>query len=296
MRVLVTGANGMLGIDLCVMLEAAGHEVVRTDVSAREGMNVPAWRSLDITDTAAVAGCITQMKPDAVIHSAAYTNVDGCERDPDLAYRINAFGSWNLAAACGEKDIPLLYISTDFVFDGEKKAPYTEFDATNPLSHYGASKLAGEKLVAQLCRKHFIVRTAWLFGIHGPSFPAKMIERAQTNPELSVVCDQVGCPTHTRDLSKVLISLLHSPLYGTYHVTNSGSCSWYEFAKKSLEQAGLAHIQVHPMPADKWPSPTKRPAYSVLRHYSLELQGRDNLPNWEDAVAEFISLRSKPQL
>jgi dTDP-4-dehydrorhamnose reductase len=293
MRVLVTGANGMLGIDLCSMLEAAGEEVVRTDVTAREGATAAAWEPLDITDTQAVARCLLNHQPDAVVHAAAYTDVDGCERNPDLAYRVNALGTWNLATVCGGHHITLVYISTDFVFDGAKREPYTEFDRPNPLSHYGASKLAGEEFVRQLCRQHFIVRTAWLFGVHGSNFPAKMLEFAKTRSELPVVVDQVGCPTHTRDLAHTLIVLLRSPLYGTYHVTNSGSCSWYEFARATLELAGVRSMEVHPMPAEKWPSPTKRPAYSVLRHYALELQGRNNLRPWKAALAEFLALRSK---
>jgi dTDP-4-dehydrorhamnose reductase len=293
MRVLVTGANGMLGIDLCALLEAGGHEVVRTDVAVREGHAVPPWEALDITDTPAVARCLLGHQPDAVIHTAAYTDVDGCERNPDLAYRINALGTWNLASVCGSHHITLVYVSTDFVFDGTKGEPYTEFDTPNPLSRYGASKLAGEQFVRQLCRQHFIARTAWLFGVHGPSFPAKMLEQAKTKSALEVVVDQVGCPTHTRDLAQTLASLLRSPLYGTYHITNAGSCSWYEFAKTTLELAGVENVVVHPMPADRWPSPTKRPAYSVLRRYALEMQGRDNLRPWPEAVREFLALRAK---
>ncbi len=295
MRVLVTGANGMLGVDLCAILEADGHEVVRTDVAVREGVSAGGWEPLDITDTQAVSRCLLGHQPDVVIHCAAYTDVDGCERNPDLAFRVNALGTWNLAAVCGAHHITLVYISTDFVFDGAKGEPYTEFDTPNPLSHYGASKLAGEQFVRQLCRQHFITRTAWLFGVHGPSFPAKMLDLAKTRTELSVVVDQVGCPTHTRDLSRTILLLLHSQLYGTYHVTNTGSCSWYEFAKTTLELAGVENVVVHPMPADKWPSPTKRPAYSVLRHYALELQGRNSLRSWRDAVAEFLALRSGSQ-
>lgn len=293
MHILVTGANGMLGIDLCELLEAQGHRVVRTDVSARDGIPVPAWEPLDITDTQAVARCLLNHQPDAVVHCAAYTDVDGCERNPDLAYRINALGTWNIATVCGAHHITMVYVSTDFVFDGAKTDPYTEFDTPNPLSHYGASKLAGEQLVRQLCRQHFITRTAWLFGVNGPNFPAKMISLAATRNELSVVVDQVGCPTHTRDLARTIHTLLHSSLFGTYHVTNSGSCSWYEFAKTTLEMAGVQNVTVHPMPADKWPSPTRRPAYSVLRHFSLELQGKDELPHWRDALAEFLRLREQ---
>jgi dTDP-4-dehydrorhamnose reductase len=291
MRVLVTGANGMLGIDLCSLLETEGHEVIRTDVGVREGVSVKPWEALDITDTQAVSRCLLGHQPDAVVHGAAYTDVDGCERNPDVAYRVNALGTWNLAAVCGSHHITLVYVSTDFVFDGTKGEPYTEFDTPNPLNHYGASKLAGEQFVRQLCRQHFITRTAWLFGVHGPSFPAKMLDLAKTRTDLDVVADQVGSPTHTRDLAHTIGTLLRSPLYGTYHVTNSGSCSWYEFAKTTLTMAGVENVEFHPMPADKWPSPTKRPAYSVLRHYALEIQGRDNLRPWAEAVGEFLALR-----
>ena len=291
MRVLVTGANGMLGIDLCALLEKEGHQVVRTDVSVKEGMQVPAWEPLDITDTQATMQFVAKHQPDAVIHGAAYTDVDGCTRNPELAYRINAFGTWNLAAACAEKDIKIFYISTDFVFDGAKHEPYTECDTPNPLSHYGGSKLEGERLVKQLCRKHFICRTSWLFGIHGKSFPNTMLELAKTHTERFVVVDQVGSPTHTLDLARKLISMLDSPLYGTYHITNTGHCSWYEFAKKTLEVAGVHTMEVKPVPASQYPSPTKRPAYSVLRHFSLELQGKDDLLPWQLALEEFVRIR-----
>ena len=288
MRVLVTGANGMLGQDLCPMLEAAGHAVIRTDVSVREGMNVPEWQPLDITDTQAVMQCFEKNQPDAALHGAAYTDVDGCERNPDLAFKINELGTWNIAAACAERNLKMAYVSTDFVFDGAKNTPYCERDAPNPLGYYGWSKLAGERHVASLCRKHYIVRTAWLFGVNGPSFPRKMLELAKTRSEIGVVVDQVGSPTHTVDLARTMISLLETPLYGTYHITSKGACSWYDFCRKTLELAGVTGVHVKPMPADQWPSPTKRPAYSVLRHYALELQGRDDLPQWEDAVAAFL--------
>ena len=291
MRVLVTGANGMLGTDLCEMLEAAGHEVVRTDVAAHNGDREYKWESLDITDTHQVARCLLNHQPNCVIHAAAYTDVDGCERNPDLAFRVNGLGTWNIASVCGAHHITLIYISTDFVFDGSKGEPYTEFDPSNSLNHYGASKLAGEQYVRQLCRQHFVARTAWLFGIHGPSFPSKMLELAKTRTDLSVVVDQVGCPTYTRDLVHALLELLPSQLYGTYHITNAGACSWYEFAKTTLELAGV-NITVHPMPADKWPSPTKRPHYSVLRNYAFELQGRKLLRPWKDAVVEYLGRRA----
>ena len=293
MRVLVTGANGMLGQDVCLMLEEAGHTAIRTDVSVREGATVPEWQSLDITDTRAVMQSFVENRPDAVFHGAAYTDVDGCERNPDLAFKINELGTWNIAAMCAEHDLKMTYVSTDFVFDGMKQTPYCERDAPNPLGYYGWSKLAGERHVASLCRKHYITRTAWLFGAHGPSFPRKMLELAQTRSELRVVVDQVGSPTHTVDLARTMISLLETPLYGTYHVTSKGSCSWHDFCRKTLALAGVTGVEVKPMPADEWPSPTKRPAYSVLRHHALELQGRDDLPQWEDAVAAFLKRMEK---
>ena len=291
MRVLITGANGMLGIDLCSMLESSNHQVIRTDVSVKEGMTVPAWEPMDITSAHSVAQTVLKFQPDAVIHGAAYTDVDGCTRDPDLAYRINALGTWNLASICGTHNITLAYVSTDFVFDGAKGSPYTEFDATNPLNPYGASKLAGEGFVARLCRKHFIARTSWLFGVNGKSFPGTMLNLAKTKPELNIVCDQIGSPTHTVDLARKLIELLDSPLYGTYHISNTGHCSWFDLAKYTLEFAGVTSTEVKPMPAAQWPSPTVRPEYSVLRHYSLELQGRDDLPTWQEGLQEYMRLR-----
>ncbi len=293
MKVLVTGANGMLGIDLCVELETAGHTVIRADASVRDGKTVPAWVHVDVTNTKEIEECILYHQPDAVIHAAAYTDVDGCERNPDLAFRVNALGTWNIAAVCGAHRITLVYISTDFVFDGTKQTPYTEFDTPNPLSHYGASKLAGERYVASLCPRHFIVRSSWMFGIHGKNFPDIILRKAASQAEIGVVCDQFGSPTYAPDLSRALVSLLESPLYGTYHITNAGSCNWYEFAGKAVELAGLKNTVIKPMPAELWPSPTKRPAYSVLRHYALELQGRDNLPPWTQALAQFLALRSK---
>ncbi len=288
MKVLVTGANGMLGQDLCPMLEEAGHTPVRTDVGVKEGAAAPAWEAMDITSPQVVREVFERTRPEAVIHAAAYTDVDGCERSPDLAYKINAMGTWSMAAACAEFDVPIYYISTDFVFDGEKSEPYTEFDAVNPLSHYGASKLAGEQMVARLCRKHFIVRTQWLNGVHGRSFVSIMLELARTRSEWKVVVDQIGSPTFTRDLSAMLIRLLPSRLYGTYHVSNRGACSWHELAAAALQMSGITHITLHPIPASQWPSPTRRPAHSVLRRYALELQGMDDMRPWQEALQDFL--------
>jgi len=280
LKILITGAAGMLGTDLRKALEPE-HDLVLTDVQGDV-------QTLDITDTEQVLAEIDAADPDLVIHSAAFTDVDGCEREPDKAYRVNALGTWNVAAACHISGSAMLYISTDFVFDGEKGEQYTEYDATHPLGHYGASKLAGESHVRALCPKHYVVRTAWLYGEHGKNFPLTILNAAKTHKELKVVADQVGSPTFTADLAGAIRELIESPLYGTYHITNKGSCSWYEFAQKILEYAGV-DVAVQPIRADEWPTPTRRPKYSVLRHYSLELQGRDDIRPWDEALKDFIS-------
>ncbi|HHX40769.1 MAG TPA: dTDP-4-dehydrorhamnose reductase, partial [Armatimonadetes bacterium] len=237
----------------------------------------------------AVHALLEAVRLDAVVHCAAYTNVDGCERDPDQAYRVNALGTAAVAGACHAVGAALVAISTDFVFDGEKGRPYTEFDAPNPLSIYGASKLAGEELVRSLCPRHYIVRTQWLYGEHGKNFPLAILQRADAGEELRVVSDQVGVPTYTRDLSRAIARILEQPLYGTYHAANRGEVSWHGFAARLLEMAGLDHGIVRPISSDEWPSPTRRPAYSVLRPYVLELTGRaEVLRPWEEALAEFL--------
>ena len=277
---MVTGACGMLG-RLVVEALGAAHHVIPTDVI--EGCEI-----LDIADTNSVFDTVNRTRPDLVIHCAAMTDVDGCERDPDAAFKINAVGTWNLACACASVDCAIAYISTDYVFNGEKGSPYTEFDPVDPVSAYGASKLGGEMAVRELCRKHYVVRTSWVFAPHGKNFARSILAAAQTRDELKVVADQVGSPTYAKDLAGFLVSLVGSPLYGVYHYTNSGECSWYEFAKCIIEMAGKTNVKVVPIKSDEWPTPTKRPKYSVLRHYRMELLGRDNARPWQDAVAEFV--------
>jgi dTDP-4-dehydrorhamnose reductase len=286
MRILVTGANGMLGTDVCKALSAAGRQPLPT---ARSG----AEARLDVTETRAVHQILRERKPEIVIHCAAFTQVEEAERDPDAAYRVNALGCWNLATACAEQDIPLCAISTDFVFDGAKDNPYTEFDSPCPINQYGASKLAGENCVRQQWRKHWIVRTAWLFGRHGKCFPDSILRAAQTRPELRVVADQRGSPTSTQDLAEALVRLIESPLYGTYHLVNAGSATWYELARKTLELADLTDCRVIPIRSAEWPSAARRPANSTLRSYALELQNAPPLRPWEEALADYIRARSQ---
>lgn len=287
MKVLVTGAGGMLGTDLCVDLAARGHEVIATERA--EGF-VP----LDVTDTQETHTVIAGHRPDAIIHCAAWTNVDGAERDPDGAFRVNALGSWNVAAAAASVEAWMVCVSTDFVFDGRKGAPYTEFDLVCPLGAYGASKEVGERLVREtLPSRHMIARTAWLFGAHGKPFPVTIRHLAQKLKEVPVVADQVGCPTHTRDLGRKLIDLIEDPLPGTYHVCNAGQCSWFEFAQAIVEKSGLT-TPVVPITAAEYAarfnSPTQRPAFSPLRRFALEMRGMDDLKPWQEALDDYLAL------
>jgi len=276
MKVLVTGAAGMLGTDLCEALRP-GHSVVPIDLP-----------DLDLTDTARTRDFVRRTAPDFVCHAAAWTDVDGCEREPDRAFRHNGLATWNVAAACAEAGCPLLYVSTDFVFDGEKAAPYTEYDDPRPLGAYGASKLAGERHVRELVPRHFIVRTAWLFAAHGKNFVLSILRKAR-EPVLRVVGDQVGSPTCAGDLADAIARhIVDSQLYGTYHITNAGSCSWAELAAEALRLAG-SDARVEPISWRDWPSPTRRPANSTLRHLALELQGRDDIRPWQEALAEVVA-------
>jgi dTDP-4-dehydrorhamnose reductase len=298
----------MLGRELAARLAQppAAHEVTAVDIA-----------DFDITDFAATAAAIAAAAPDLVCHCAAYTDVDGCERDPERALRVNAQGAWNVAAALrsarddagSQAGADMLHVSTDFVFDGEKGAPYTEYDEPRPLGVYGLSKLAGERHVRELVRRHFIVRTAWLFAPHGRNFVRAILRKARElsgcakaaadRPMLRVVADQVGSPTSAADLADAIVRHLvdlpaeasakaGSRLYGTYHITNAGSCSWAELAAETLRLAG-SPVAVEPIASSEWPSPTRRPAYSVLRRLSLEMQGRDDLRPWQEALAEVVA-------
>ena len=290
MRILITGAAGMLGTDARRIFAEQGHQVFPTDVgpAATNGI-VP----LDITDAHAVRTLFAELQPEMVFHGAAYTNVDGCERDPDLAYKVNALGTWAVAGAAEAVGAAVVVISTDFVFDGTKKTPYTEFDAPNPISSYGASKLAGENLARSACRRCYVVRTSWLYGVHGKNFPYTVINLAKTKPDLPIVADQFGTPTYTVDLVHAITQIMATGLYGVYHVSNAGETDWAGFAEAVLAKTNLNAVPVTPITSDdyaaRFGSPTKRPAYSVLRRYALELMGRDNLRPWEDALDAFLA-------
>ncbi|MEI6913508.1 MAG: dTDP-4-dehydrorhamnose reductase [Armatimonadota bacterium] len=279
MKIMVTGAAGMLGQDLVSSLR--DDEVLPVDIA---GDTIP----LDITDLRAVTEMVEKTKPDIVLHLAAYTNVDGCSTDPEIAWIVNAAGTWNLAAACQQTDAAMLYISTDFVFDGSKQTPYDEFDSPDPISVYGRTKYAGELFVQRMVRKHYIVRTAWLYGPLGKSFPGTMIRMAGEGKPIRVVGDQVGSPTYTVDLAETVSRIIRQPLHGIYHVTNSGECSWFDFAKAAVEDYGVPDAQISAITSDEWPTPTKRPAYSVMEHRSLILAGLPAMRPWREALQDFL--------
>ena len=272
-KVLVTGANGMLGQDLCPILEDAGYEVVETDIN-----------NLDITDFSAVESVSSAEKPDIVIHCAAYTNVDKAEEDFEAAKKINVQGTKNLAKVCGEKDITLVYISTDYVFEGNlvEGEKYSPSDKTNPLNNYGLTKLHGEEVVKKYCKKYYIARTAWLYGIHGKNFVETMISLAD-KPELKVVDDQVGCPTWTVELANGIVKLLESKPYGIYHVCGGGQTSWYGFAKEIFRLAEL-EVNLKPCTTEEFPRAAKRPKYSVMDNGGL-------CRPWQETLSDYIELR-----
>lgn len=284
--VLVIGASGMLGQDVCARF--APHFALVT--ASRSSADV----RLDITDGEATRKAVGEVAPDAVVLCAAYTDVDGCERNPEEAYRINAFGAANVASACAEVGARLIYISTDYVFDGAKRSGYTEWDAPRPLNVYGASKLAGEEWIRHICPRHWIVRTAWLYGVGGRCFPRTILNAAREGRPLRVVNDQTGSPTFTEDLAKVLLEMVQrSVAYGTYHVVNQGSATWYELACEVVQLArtrGMlrAEVSVTPISSREWLSPTRRPAYSVLNMERLRWAGIPLPRHWKEALREYI--------
>ena len=275
MKIFLTGAEGQLGRELQKRL--AGTELMATDV-----------KQLDITDWAAVSAMIGAYQPDVVIHGAAWTQVDVAEEQVDSAWRVNAIGTQNIAIACRQVQAAMVYISTDYVFDGNLGRAYTELDATNPLSVYGKSKLAGEVLARQITDRLYVLRTAWLYG-DGPNFVRTMLKLGQERPELQVVDDQYGCPTSTVDLAEALLRLIATERYGTYHSVNSGVTTWYGFAKKIFELTGNTIVKVTPVTTSQFMRPAPRPAYSPLDTRLLQLALDWRLRPWEEALAEYLA-------
>ncbi|SCY30442.1 dTDP-4-dehydrorhamnose reductase [Lachnospiraceae bacterium XBB2008] len=275
-KIIVTGANGQLG--RAVNIEYSGRddfELVNTDVA-----------ELDITDIDAVQSFVREIKPYAIINCAAHTNVDACETQVDLAYRINAIGPRNLAIAARENGAKLMHISTDYVFDGHGSKPYIEFDATGPQSVYGASKLAGENMVKQFGERFYIVRTAWLYG-DGKNFARTMMRLSEDHDEIRVVNDQVGSPTSARELAKCVVSLLDTDNYGLFHGTCEGDCSWADFATEVLRLAG-SDTKIIPITSEEYGAPANRPNYSILDNYMLRLTGGYTFADWHDAIEVYM--------
>ena len=242
--------------------------------------------SLDITDYEQVEKIVTDLRPDVIFNCAAHTNVDGCENDIENAYKINSIGAQNLAMISEDIGSKLVHFSTDYVFSGEDEIPRIESDFTSPNTIYGKSKLYGEELVKQFCSKYFIIRTAWLYG-DGNNFVRTMLKLSKQNDKLTVVGDQFGCPTYTKDLAKVAIDLSNTKYYGLYHGTCQGSCSWYDFACKIFEIMNI-DIKVEKVTSEQFVRPAKRPTYSVIDNFMLRLRGLDTFRHWEDSLKDYL--------
>ncbi len=274
MRIVITGSAGQLGQAL--QAELSNHDLFLIDLP-----------DYDITDYRQVQQVIPAYRPDVVIHGAAMTNVDRCESEPDLAYRINALGTQNVALAAAQADSAMVYLSTDYVFDGTSDKPYLEWSQPNPQSVYGKSKLAGEYYVQTLLRRFYVVRTAWLYSLTGNNFVKSVLRLADERPELHYVTDEVGSPTYAPDLGQALVKLIAAPLYGVYHLTNSGVCSRFEWAQAILELAGR---QSYPLfPTQGYQRAAKVPAHSELRNYCAATQLNITLRPWRDALAAYFS-------
>jgi dTDP-4-dehydrorhamnose reductase len=281
MKVLITGAAGQLGRALVQELAHRDWEVVATDLA-----------EMDITDQDAVWASLSAQRPGLVINAAAATRVDDLEAAPDLAFAVNALGPRNLAAACRRLGSKLVHVSTDYVFDGAKPGPYVEWDETRPQSVYGLSKLLGERCVREQCPDHFIVRTAWLYGLPGPNFVNAILARGRSlslGEDFKVVHDQRGSPTSALALAPQLLALAATEAFGTYHATCQGEATWYEFARLILARAGL-EVPVRPCETWEFPRPAPRPANSVLENRMLRLEGLDLMPAWQDAFHHFWDL------
>lgn len=274
MKIFLTGAEGQLGRELQKRL--AGTDLMATDL-----------KELDITDAAAVSDMIGAYQPDLVIHGAAWTQVDAAEEKQDLAWKVNAIGTQNIALACRQVQASMVYVSTDYVFDGKLGRAYTEIDVTHPLSVYGQSKLAGEILARQATDRLYVLRTAWLYG-DGPNFVRTMLKLGQERDELQVVDDQHGCPTSAADLAEAALRIMQTGRYGTYHAVNSGVTTWYGFAKKIFELASNTRVKVSPVTTEQFVRPAPRPAYSPLDTRLLRLALGWSPQPWEQALADYM--------
>lgn len=279
MRVLVTGVKGQLGHDVMNELASRGIEGIGVDVE-----------EMDITDAKACQTVISEVKPDAVIHCAAYTAVDAAEDNLETCRRVNAEGTRNIAKVCRDLDTKMMYISTDYVFNGGGERPWEPDDHREPLNVYGLTKYEGEIAVEQNVQKYFIVRIAWVFGVNGKNFIKTMLRLGREKGEVSVVDDQIGSPTYTYDLARLLVDMIQTEQYGRYHATNEGLCSWYEFACEIFRQAGMDQVKVTPVDSSGLAAKAKRPFNSRMSKEKLTENGFRRLPSWQDALGRYLAI------
>ncbi|WP_235069834.1 dTDP-4-dehydrorhamnose reductase [Turicibacter sp. TJ11] len=277
MKILVTGVKGQLGYDVVKALESRGYQPVGVD---REEM--------DLMNDHMIDNFIMNLKPEAIIHCAAYTAVDQAEEEVEICYQINAEAVKVIAECAKTLDIPMIYISTDYVFDGTKASEYVETDIPNPINVYGASKLKGEQYVQQLLEKFYIVRISWVFGINGNNFIKTMQRLGNEHDELNIIHDQVGSPTYTAHLAPLLVDMIETDQYGIYHATNEGYCSWYEFADEIFKQSQL-DVMLHPITTDQYKTKAKRPLNSQMSKQKLSDYRFHRLPTWQEALKNYIN-------
>ncbi len=276
MKFFITGVNGQLGYDVKRELSERGY----TDILA------PTRVDLDITNEDAVKKMIREYRPSVIFHCAAYTAVDKAEEEQEKCYQVNVLGTKYLTEAAKEVGAKIIYISTDYVFDGTKEGFYQVEDKVNPVNYYGKTKYLGENFI-RAYDNHIIVRISWVFGINGKNFIRTMLNLAESHKELNVVCDQIGSPTYTKDLAGLLVNMFLSNVKGLYHVTNEGYCSWYEFAEFIFKES-RKKVKVHPMLTKDYKTIAKRPLNSKLSKESLDDIGMKRLPEWQDAVKRYI--------
>lgn len=277
MKILVTGAKGMLGTELMKIIESSkNYEVLGIDIS-----------DLDLSDLKKSTEFICKFAPDCIVNCAAYTNVDNCEKEFETAFKANSIIPKNLAIISEQINAKLVHISTDYVFDGESKKPYIESDFVNPINVYGKSKLDGENNIRNLCNKFYILRTQWLFGEYGNNFVKNIILLSKDKPELKVVNDQFGSPTFTKDLCCVILNLLNTNDYGTYHITNKGVVSWYEFTKEIFKIANIK-TKVEPCTSDEFKRAATRPKYSPMDNFNYKICGFDEIRDFREALKQYL--------
>lgn len=276
LKFMVTGVNGQLGNDVVIELKEIGFDVI-----------APTREDFDLTNAQQVKTYILKEKPDVIIHCAAYTAVDKAEDEKDLCYSVNVEGTKSVAEAAKEINAKVVYISTDYVFDGLGQEPHFEENDTNPVNYYGYTKEQGEKIVRELIEKHFIVRTSWVYGLIGNNFVKTILKLAESRNEINVVSDQIGAPTYTKDLAEFVVSLVQTNNYGIYHGVNEGYCNWYEFAKSIFEKSGV-EMKVHPISSEEYPTKAKRPLNSRLSKENIDKAGLRRFPHWEDALGRFM--------